>query len=92
MRPPKLYREVWIKFWSLRNGVGSNLGVINDIDTEVVRKCRRVLDCGEWKWQLVDYQENIEWDWALDMDKEVLDMNGSELEFKVVSRPARGDQ
>ena len=51
---PKLYRVVKIKFWSLRMGLGSNYGVIFDVDTEVVRKARRVRIKEGWKWQLVD--------------------------------------
>lgn len=84
---PKLYAPVKIKFWSLRNGLGPNLGVIFDIDTEVVRVCRRVLcrdswnDSG-WKWQLVSYYQD--WDWSLEQDKEILDTYGSELEYTLV--------
>jgi len=82
MKLPKLYAPVNITFSSLRNGVGANLGVIFDIDTDVTRKCRRVLCNGGWKWQIINYHRDIDWDWGLDQDKEILDEYGSELEFE----------
>ena len=39
---PPFRKAVLIKFSSLRNGVGSGLGVIFDIDTWVERVCYRV--------------------------------------------------
>ena len=82
MKLPKLYAPVKIKFRSLRNGLGANMGVIFDIDTDVVRKCRRVRCDDGWKWQLVDYYRDIDWDWGVEQDKEILDEYGSELEFE----------
>ena len=82
MKLPKLYAPVKIKFWSLRNGLGSKLGIVFDIDIEVERKCRRVLCGGGWKWQLVDYLCARDLDYGLEHDKEILDNYGSELEFE----------
>jgi len=42
-----------IKFWSLRPGIGTDLGFIFDEDTEVTRLCRLVLVESGLKWQLV---------------------------------------
>ena len=83
MKLPKMYAPVKIKFWSLRNGLGPGLGVIFDIDTEVERKCRRVRTKDGWKWQLVRYFQDRDWDWALEQDKECLDMNCEEVEFSL---------
>lgn len=58
------------------------MGVIFDIDTEVTRKCRRVLCDDGWKWQLINYYRDIGWDSSLEQDKEILDNYGSELEFE----------
>jgi hypothetical protein len=82
VKQPKLYAPVKIKFWSLRNGVGSGLGVLFDIDTEVTRTCRRVLYLGGWKWQLVRYYQDRDWDWCLEQDKEVLDNYREEVEWQ----------
>jgi len=82
MKLPRLYAPVKIKFWSLRNGLGANYGVIFDIDTEVERKCRRVKCDGGWKWQIVDFMKLAEWDCTADIDKEILDDCGSDLEFQ----------
>lgn len=81
MKLPKLYAPVNITFSSLRNGGGSGLGVVYDIDTVVTRKCRRVRCTDGWKWQLVNYYLDIDWDWPLEQDKEVLEYHGSELEI-----------
>lgn len=81
MEHPKLYAPVKIKFWSLRNGLGRDLGVIYDIDTEVVRTCRRVLCKGGWKWQLVNYYQDRDWDLTVEQDKEILDNYLDELEY-----------
>jgi len=85
MKHPKLYAPVKIKFWSLRNGLGSNLGVIYDIDTEVTRKCRRVLCASGWKWQLINYYRHRDWDWTLEQDKEILDEYLDELEYELAT-------
>lgn len=73
MKLPKLYRPVLLKFWSLRNGLGSNYGVIFDIDTEVTRKCMRVLCDDGWKWQIINYSRLVEWDYSVEADRECLD-------------------
>ena len=84
MKLPKLYRPIKIKFWSLRNGLGSNYGVIFDIDTEVERTVRRVLYGGDWKWQIVNLDKIREWDYFADTDQETLEAHGNELEFQYV--------
>lgn len=83
---PKLYAPVNIRFWSLRNGLGSNLGVVFDIDTEVIRKCMRVLCEEGWKWQIVEYNTISEWDYVVETDKEILDEYGAEIEFDLVQK------
>ena len=73
MNLPRLYAPVKIKFWSLRTGLGQNLGVIFDMDTEVEQLCRRILCPGGWKWQLVHYWRDVEWDLGMDQDKQMVD-------------------
>lgn len=82
MELPKLYAPVIIKFWSLRYGLGSNMGV-TEYDCQVERKCRRVItkDNG-WKWQIVNYYPSYIWDSSLEQDKEVLDNYLDSLEFE----------
>lgn len=82
MKLPKLYRVVTIKFWSLRMGVGSGLGAIFDIDTQVTRRCRRILDGDGWTWQLVDYERD--WDLTMETDLNTIYNYGSELEVEYV--------
>jgi len=84
MKLPKLYAPVKIKFSSLRNGIGCSGGVIYDIDTIVIRKCRRVLCKGGWKWQIVNFNWLSNHDYCVHTDKETLDMDLSELEFEFV--------
>lgn len=85
MKPPKLYSPIKIKFWSLRNGFGRNYGVIFDIDTEVERKVMRVkTPDNEWKFQIVDYNKLVEYDCSAEIDKEILDNHGMELEYEFV--------
>ena len=84
---PKLYAPVYIKFNSLRNDVGENLGVIVDIDTEVVRKVRRIPSGGSWKWQIVKIHVNQhKWDWCLLTDQGILDEHGSDIEFRIIKK------
>lgn len=52
-RIPKLGRVVEVDLDVLRAGIGSNYGVIHDLDTVVKRKVRRVMDADGWRWQLV---------------------------------------
>lgn len=77
---PKLYRVIKIEFSSLRNGLGSNYGVIFDIDTMVTRKVRRVLCPGGWKWQIRDLHELWEWDYFVDTDQEILNEIGMDTD------------
>lgn len=73
MQLPKLYRVVHLKFWSLRNTIGSSYGVIFDHDTMIIRRARRVLSDDGWKWQIAAKN----WEWRdeghlLDTDQECL--------------------
>ena len=77
---PKLYRVVEIEFSSLRNGLGSGLGVIFDIDTMVKRHVRRVLGPSGWCWQIKDLHQLREWDYFVDTDQEVLNEIGEDAE------------
>ena len=83
---PKLYAPVWIKFWSLRNGIGENMGVIFDIDREVTRQVRRVLVPNGWKWQLVNLNKLLEWDFTAGTDQEILNEHGSDLEYELTNK------
>ena len=60
-RMPKLGRVVEVDLDVLRAGIGSNYGVIHDLDTVVKRKGRRVMDADGWRWQLVreKWDDNI---------------------------------
>ena len=80
---PKMYAPVDITFWSLRNGLGAGYGVVFDIDTKVTRKCRRVRTDNGWKWQLVRYYQDRDWDWTLETDKETLENALEDLEFSL---------
>lgn len=75
MKLPKLYRPVKIKFWSLRNGIGQNLGVIFDIDTQVERIARRVITDkypNGWHWQLLIKKYEYFYDGNIETDIECL--------------------
>lgn len=80
MKLPKLYAPVNISFWSLRNSIGANGGVIFDNDEKVTRKCRRVITKDGWKWQIIDFDILAEYDYFVYTDKEILDEHQSELE------------
>lgn len=82
MKLPKLYAPVMLKFWTLRNSIGPNLGVIFDCDAQVVRKCRRVRTSDGWKWQIVDLRYFLEWDHDAKTDQEILDMHGAEIKYE----------
>lgn len=84
MNLPKFRETVKIKFWSLRNGVGPNLGVINDIDTKVVRECYRVKTEDGWKWQIRALNILNKVDWYADEDQYILDDHGSEIEVELI--------
>lgn len=79
MELPKLYRPIKVKFWSLRNGLGANLGVIFDIDTEVERTVVRVRTDDGWKWQIHHFNRTAKWDWHIETDQECLNQYGAEL-------------
>ncbi len=66
---------------SLRNSLGSNMGVIFDNDIIVERKAMRVMTCDGWKWQLINADILRAWDYGIDTDEEILNNCGSELEF-----------
>jgi len=76
---PKLYRPIKVKFWSLRNGLGQNMGVIFDIDTEVERIVMRVRCADGWKWQIQHLPKLLKWDWCVEADQECLNEYGAEL-------------
>jgi len=79
---PKLYAPVKMKFSTLRSAGGHF-----DMDVDVIRTCRRVLCLDSWsngwKWQIVNYYQDRNWDCTLEQDKEILDNYGSELEYEL---------
>ncbi|MEE9222994.1 MAG: hypothetical protein V3V40_06015 [Nitrosomonadaceae bacterium] len=83
MELPKLYAPVKIKFWSLRNKLGPNLGVIFDCDEIVERNVRRVIIPNGWKFQIVNFHKLLCSDYYVVQDKEMLDEWGSDLEFEL---------
>ena len=75
-----------IRFWSLRNGLGSNLGVIFDIDTEVTRMAMRVRTndswfADGWKWQIHHLPSVAEWDETALTDQECLNQGNDGIEI-----------
>lgn len=81
---PNLRKTVLIRFWSLRNGLGESLGVINDIDTQVERHCYRVRDGDDWRWQIRGLTALSMYDYCAFTDQDTLDAYGSELEFELL--------
>jgi chloramphenicol 3-O-phosphotransferase len=81
---PKLRETVTIKFSSLRNGLGPNLGVIFDIDTIVERKAYRKRNGDGWKWQIKEYNKIIKYDHHVETDQEILDEIGQDDEVEIV--------
>jgi hypothetical protein len=76
-----------IRFNSLRDGLGDGLGVINDIDTQVVRKCRVVHGEYGLKWQLVKDDEYMH-HYCNETDQECL--NETEInDVEVVNEPMK---
>lgn len=80
MELPKLYRPVKIKFWSLRNKLGENMGVIFDCDELVERLAVRVRTDSGWKWQIKNLQVISEWDYYVITDQESLNESDCEIE------------
>ena len=80
MKLPKLYRPVTIKFWSLRDKLGANYGVMPDCDELVERKAMRVLTWSGWKWQICGLHKLLEWDWVASTDQEILNESDCEIE------------
>ena len=87
MSLPPFGKTVKIRFWSLRNGLGANLGVVFDIDTQVERECYRKRTSGGWKWQIKNLRDLMQWDWCAETDQEILDDAGESLEFELVTPP-----
>ena len=83
MTLPKLYKPVYIKFYSLRNGLGCGGGVVFDIDTKVIQQCRRVRIPTGWKWQLCNIESLFGWDYMAETDQGVLDEDADEIEFEI---------
>jgi len=81
MSLPKLYAPITVTFWTLRNGLGENYGVVYDIDTKVTRKVVRVLCADGWKWQIYNYWKLLEWDWNVEQDQEMLNEYAMEFDF-----------
>lgn len=78
---PKMYSPVNIKFSSLRNCLGENLGVIFDNDTIIERKAMRVMKAGGgWKWQIKDFHKKSEWNYNIEIDQSVLDEISDDLD------------
>ena len=61
-----------IRFWSLRDTLGSNYGVIHDVDKLVTRSCRAVIGRFGLKWQLVK-DEEYKHHYCNEADQECLD-------------------
>ena len=80
---PNLRQTVKIKFWSLRNGVGQNLGVVYDIDTEVERSAYRTKTADGWKWQIKGLKKLLSWDYCAETDQDIMDEYGSDLEVEI---------
>ena len=85
MQLPDFRKTVKIKFWSIRNGLGSSLGVIPDIDTLVERECYRVKDGDDWRWQIKALNKIGRHDCSDYTDQDTLEAYGSELEFEYAS-------
>lgn len=81
---PHFRESVIIKFSSLRNGIGENLGVIFDIDTMVKREAYRVKTDDGWKWQIKGYNKILLYDHYVETDQEILDEYGSEIEVEIM--------
>lgn len=86
LKLPKLYSPVFIEFWTLRNGIGSGMGVVFDIDTKVSRKCMRVRVKNTWAWQIVNYNDLREWDDRAIVDQEILLEYGPDADYLIMEK------
>lgn len=70
----KAFQTKKLTFGALRSELGSNLGVIFDVDTEITRNCRVVIgEDGLKKWQIIKVDiKQVEWDYFVDEDQECL--------------------
>jgi hypothetical protein len=80
---PKFRETVKIKFWSLRPGLGANLGVIFDMDTQVEREAYRVRTDDDWKWQIKGLRQLKKYDYYAEEDQYILDDCGSSIEIEL---------
>jgi len=81
---PHFRKTVRIKFWSLRNDLGQNLGVILDVDKQVERDVYRVKTESGWKWQIKGFNQLLNYDGFVDTDQDILDEEGEGLEFEYI--------
>lgn len=70
---PPLRNSVLIEFWSLRNAIGANGGVVLDVDTKIRREWYRKKTTDGWKWVIKGYKRLIASEWFLETDQECLD-------------------
>ena len=82
---PNLRKTVQIEFYSLRNGIGPNLGIIPDVDTKIRREAYRVKISGGWKWQIKGLHKIAYHDPCVYTDQDILDEYGAELEVKILT-------
>ncbi|WP_336747849.1 hypothetical protein [Pantoea vagans] len=72
-RKPRLGRVISVDLEVLRSGLGSEYGVIHDLDAIRPRKVRRVMDADGWRWQLVrQHKDQGSWDYYFESDRECL--------------------
>ena len=76
---PKFGAPKTIIFFSLRTGYAINGGVVFDVDTEVKRRCMRVMCSGSWKWQIVNILNLMKFDHVISTDQLVLDEIGDDM-------------
>ena len=84
MNLPHLRKTVTIRFSSLRNGFGPNLGVIFDVDTMVEREAYRVRVGNDWKWQIKGLNNLSQYDYYAEADQDILDEYGSEIDVEIL--------
>ena len=84
MKLPPFRKAVKIRFSSLRNAVGPNLGVIFDVDTMVEREAYRKKTDDGWKWQIKGFNRLPAWDTLAETDQEILDEYGKDLDVEII--------